>query len=158
VFDFCRTTIKAIPENYKIVFYAQVERDAAQMIQATQDLKTLTNRDIEFVKITDDFTAAYNFFRKCRFSFSNRLHVLLMSGSQGCTFVACLTKGKGLKTVGIFESIGYLENLVSLSDDITTERLNQFLGPDQQTLSLMRSKLNNSIFELFEHEVSAYAQ
>ncbi|EDM67456.1 MAG: polysaccharide pyruvyl transferase family protein [Moritella sp.] len=92
-------------ENATFYFYVQVERDREGMKSLYEYFSRKSSRNCKYIEVIGSIDESLMFFNKISYVISNRLHVLLMSGSQHCYLISNTYKDFNNKIVGIIEQL-----------------------------------------------------
>lgn len=153
---FVEACVKTFPETTKYMCFAQVERDAADMSKLRSHIETWTGHQCAFQSCTDRIETCLSFYQQCDVVISNRLHALLMGGSQTGHILACITGQKNQKIQGLLSDVGLQSHILDLDKPLSQQSWQQIYEVCHTPidLKLQKEKLKQGFQNLFQSVTS----
>lgn len=136
-----------LPIDVDFVFYSQVERDSEGMKNLFQEWKLKASRQVDFQQANQGIDSAISVFNENSWVISNRLHVLLVAGSQGAAILPVIDGKHNEKIKGLFDDINIKPLNVNDVDKVISERRCSSVYIAGHKLSGQLSQVFSEIYE-----------
>jgi len=156
--DASMETLMSEPDR-KVLFVAQVHRDAPGMKAAAERYGALYPGRVSFEEIGLDLPRALSLYRSAEIVISNRLHVALTTLVVGGFALAFVERRNDRKIWGLFQDAGWPELLVFFPEEedpaskippfLQTERKKEVLAKVGEDVAQKRRELQDAIAKVF---------
>jgi polysaccharide pyruvyl transferase WcaK-like protein len=110
-------------DSYCFIFLSQVDRDNIFMKDIHKWFSENYLRNSEMFICSDNIDINSDVYKKCKYIFSNRLHVLLLGASNGACPVAVISKGYNKKIENLFLDIDLDASLLYFGEDFDLDKI-----------------------------------
>lgn len=111
-----RLEVAKHPVDTPVLMVAQVGRDVDFARTAAKRLR-LTHGRADFIDVSRSIEDCLGVYRTCNTVHSNRLHALLMAGSQGADIIPWASDEANRKIIGLFQDMGMLSGAGNAGDE-----------------------------------------
>jgi polysaccharide pyruvyl transferase WcaK-like protein len=116
---FIMSVVKRGIESDSYVFISQVKRDDVHMVQLAEWFLSATGFKADVVLCSESIEDMMALYSGCHTVYSNRLHVLLLSGFSGAMPVAVIDMKLNKKVADLYQDIGIEGLIVDIHQSLT---------------------------------------